>query len=145
NEYMTQNKEKLLKKMARFNVHTVPHRESLSVYVADHLEELLLCGDIVVGQKLPTENELSELFGVSRTVVREAVMQLKSMGLVETLRGIGTTVIRTTHADEPTATKIDLTTVENILHALELRLFLEPAAAMLAAERHNDNDRRKLI
>lgn len=115
---------------------------SLSVHVADQLEALIVNGGINVGEKLPTENGLCEAFGVSRTVIREAITHLKSLGLVETRRGVGTTVLQTTTIEARPAERIRPTTVEDILHVLELRLNLEPAAAALAAERHDEEDRR---
>ncbi|QOR37098.1 FadR family transcriptional regulator [Billgrantia diversa] len=117
---------------------------SLSLHVADQLEALIINGSISVGEKLPTENGLCDAFGVSRTVIREAITHLKSLGLVETRRGVGTTVLRSTTVEAMPAERISPTTVEDILHVLELRLNLEPAAAALAAERHDDEDRRIL-
>ncbi|MDX5378359.1 MAG: FadR family transcriptional regulator [Halomonas sp.] len=117
---------------------------SLSLHVADQLEALILQEQVKVGEKLPTESRLCESFGVSRTVIREAITHLKSLGLVETRRGVGTTVLRSTSVEAMPAKRISPTTVEDILHVLELRLNLEPAAAALAAERHDDEDRRIL-
>ncbi|GHA92908.1 FadR/GntR family transcriptional regulator [Modicisalibacter luteus] len=130
--------------VAQLNVQKLSREGSLSVHVADQLETLITSGGITVGQKLPTENGLCESFGVSRTVIREAITHLKSLGLVETRRGVGTTVIRTSAVEAMPAERISPTTVEDILHVLELRLNLEPAAAELAAQRHDDDDRRIL-
>lgn len=115
-------------------------RASLSRQVADQLEHKVLSGVIPVGEKLPTENALCEMFGVSRTVIREAVAKLKSMGLVETRRGHGTTVMRNAPADAPFTQMINPTTVEDILHLLELRIVVEQAAAEFAAERRDEQD-----
>ncbi|MHB0775385.1 FadR/GntR family transcriptional regulator [Halomonas sp. WWR20] len=133
-----------LANMAHLNVQKISREGSLSLHVADQLESLITGGSISVGQKLPTENGLCDAFGVSRTVIREAITHLKSLGLVETRRGVGTTVIRTTIIEAMPAKRISPTTVEDILHVLELRLNLEPAAAELAAQRHDDEDRSVL-
>lgn len=130
--------------IAQFSVRKVAQQGSLSVHVADQLEGLITQGKIPVGQKLPAENSLCESFGVSRTVIREAITHLKSLGLVETRRGVGTTVLRSATIEARPAERINPTTVEDILHVLELRLTLEPAAAELAALRHDDEDRRLL-
>ena len=61
----------------------------LSDQVADALAEEIRQGRLVVGDKLPTEAELVAQFGVSRTVVREAVSRLKSLGLVDSRQGSG--------------------------------------------------------
>ncbi|WP_240549366.1 FadR/GntR family transcriptional regulator [Billgrantia antri] len=130
--------------MAEFNVQKVAKRGSLPDHVADTLEALILEGKISVGEKLPTEARLCDSFGVSRTVIREAVTHLKSLGLVETRRGVGTTVLRSTAIEARPAERISPTTIDDILHVLELRLSLEPAAAELAALRHDVEDRRNL-
>ena len=126
--------------MAQLNIQKLPREGSLSLHVADQLETLITGSGIAVGQKLPSEKGLCESFGVSRTVIREAITHLKSLGLVETRRGVGTTVIRTATIEAMPAKSINPTTVEDILHVLELRLTLEPAAAELAALRHDDED-----
>lgn len=114
------------------------------MHVADQLEALITQGKVAVGEKLPTENSLCDSFGVSRTVIREAITHLKSLGLVETRRGVGTSVLRSSTVEARPAERINPTTVEDILHLLELRLTLEPAAAELAALRHDDEDRQRL-
>lgn len=129
---------------SRLNVRKVAQQGSLSVHVADQLESLITEGKVAVGEKLPTENSLCNSFGVSRTVIREAITHLKSLGLVETRRGVGTTVLRATKVEAKPAERISATTVQDILLVLELRLTLEPAAAELAALRHDDEDRRLL-
>ncbi|SDO12554.1 FadR/GntR family transcriptional regulator [Vreelandella arcis] len=125
-------------------VSKVTQQGSLSVHVADQLEALITQGKVGVGEKLPTENSLCDSFGVSRTVIREAITHLKSLGLVETRRGVGTSVLRSSTVEARPAERINPTTVEDILHLLELRLTLEPAAAELAALRHDDEDRQRL-
>lgn len=125
-------------------VNKVKQQGSLSVHVADQLEALIIQGNVAVGEKLPTENSLCDSFGVSRTVIREAITHLKSLGLVETRRGVGTSVLRASTLEARPAERINPTTVEDILHLLELRLTLEPAAAELAALRHDDQNRQLL-
>jgi DNA-binding FadR family transcriptional regulator len=112
--------------------------------VAGQLEELVIQKKVEVGQKLPTENSLCEIFGVSRTVIREAITHLKSLGLVETRRGVGTTVLRSTPIEARPVERIKPTTVQDILHVLELRLTMEPASAELAALRYTEEDGESL-
>ncbi|WFF42551.1 FadR family transcriptional regulator [Salinicola endophyticus] len=123
-----------------FSVQRISMQESLSRQIARQLEALITEGKIPVGDKLPTESKLCDMFGVSRTAVREAIAHLKSMGLVETRRGIGTRVLRSAPASAFPARRISATTVEDILHVLELRLALDSQAAALAAERRSDAD-----
>lgn len=130
--------------LAPLNLSKVTRQGSLSEHVAEQLEALIMEGKVSVGNKLPTENSLCESFGVSRTVVREAITHLKSLGLVETRRGVGTTVLRATAEEPKPAQHINPTTVADILYLLELRSNLEPAAAELAALRHDAADREHL-
>ena len=64
----------------------------LSDKVYDYLEEQILAGELLVGARLPTEPELSKGFGVSRTVIREAIQKLKAQGLVVSKVGNGSFV-----------------------------------------------------
>ena len=61
----------------------------LADQVARQLEARIRAGNLQPGQKLPTEAELVQQLEVSRTVVREAVSQLKSRNLVESRQGSG--------------------------------------------------------
>ena len=44
----------------------------------------------IAGQKIPTENQLSEQFGASRSSIRQAIARLNALGLTESVRGSGT-------------------------------------------------------
>src|SRR5690625_1554371 len=61
--------------------------------LVSRLSELIQDGTIGKGQKLPTESSLMQTYGVSRTVVREAISQLRAAGLVETQQGRGSFVL----------------------------------------------------
>lgn len=123
-----------------WEVTRISTQESLSRQIAQQLESLITQGRIEVGDKLPTESQLCDMFGVSRTAVREAIAHLKSMGLVETRRGIGTRVLRSAPERPFPVRRISATTVEDILHILELRLTLDCQAASLAAKRRSEMD-----
>jgi GntR family transcriptional repressor for pyruvate dehydrogenase complex len=64
-------------------------RESLVDTVVGRVREVIEQGRLRPGDRLPTETELSKQLGVSRTVVREAVNQLESVGLLSVQRGRG--------------------------------------------------------
>ena len=53
------------------------------------LSEEIISGRFVSNQQLPTEQDMIASFGVSRTVVREAIAALKAEGLVESRQGAG--------------------------------------------------------
>ena len=57
-----------------------------------YLENLITEGNLKAGDKLPSENELTELFGISRQTVRKAIGLLEEQGTVRRVRGSGTYV-----------------------------------------------------
>jgi len=60
--------------------------------VAAELERRILSGQLEPGERLPTESELCELLGVSRSVIRDAIRSLVARGLVTVRQGHGMTV-----------------------------------------------------
>ncbi len=62
---------------------------SLAARVTQQLLDSIVEGQLRAGQRLPSERELSEQFGVSRTVIREAVRGLEAKGVVEVISGRG--------------------------------------------------------
>src|SRR5712691_2780362 len=75
-------------------------RGTLTDKVTEALVRLIRGGEYPAESRLPSEKEMAERFGVSRTVVREAVSRLKSEGLVESYQGKGV-FVRRTSADVP--------------------------------------------
>jgi DNA-binding FadR family transcriptional regulator len=64
----------------------------LGVVVVHDLVAAIVTGEVKPGDLLPTESELSNLFGVSRTVVRESVKRIEEKGMVRVVQGRGTEV-----------------------------------------------------
>jgi DNA-binding transcriptional regulator YhcF (GntR family) len=62
--------------------------------VADALADAIGRGDYPVGTRLPPEFTLGRMFGASRFTIREALVELRSSGLVASRRGSGTVVLR---------------------------------------------------
>src|SRR5678810_1347444 len=67
-------------------------RKTLTEIAHQELQKAILGGTFRLGTQLPTEAELCEMFGVSRTVVREALRVLEDEGLVSRRHGVGTFV-----------------------------------------------------
>jgi Transcriptional regulators len=118
--------------------------EHLPSRIAGQIGRDIAEGRIRPGEKLPTEHVLAKGFGVSRSVVREAIAQLRNEGLVETRQGVGAFVT------DPTA-RSSLRIEQDALHdrssfrdLFELRVPLEIEAAGLAALHHDAADLRKL-
>ncbi len=72
----------------------VQHVEKISVadHLADQLRKAIVHGELLPGQHLPAERLLAEQAGVNRQAVREALQQLRQMGLVDIAQGEGVTV-----------------------------------------------------
>jgi GntR family transcriptional repressor for pyruvate dehydrogenase complex len=103
--------------------------------VTHALLEMIRSGAYPAKSRLPSETEMAQRFGVSRTVIREAVSRLKSEGLVESRQGSGV-FVRELSLDTPF--RIDPTVVDSVqavLQVAELRRGLESEIAALAAER----------
>ena len=91
-----------------------------------------------VGDKLPTESAIMQSYGVSRTVVREALSRLQAAGLVETRHGIGTFVLQPRPAQGFGIDPADIATAVDVMAVLELRISLETESAGLASLRRSD-------
>ncbi len=108
--------------------------------VVDSLAASIREGQLQPGTKLPSEAEIMSHFGVSRTVVREAISKLQASALVETRHGIGTFVLA---PQDPGNFKIaaeDFTTIADVISVLELRISLETETAGLAALRRTPDN-----
>ena len=108
---------------------------SLSETIASHLMQCITDGVYGVGDKLPSNAELCEAFGVSRTVVREAIAALKLGGRVVSRQGAGVFIAH--DGEGPTfAQKPPVEDIQACLEILELRIGIEVQAAALAAQRN---------
>lgn len=102
------------------------------------LKDKIFTGDLPAGHKLPSESELIEEFGVSRTVVREAVTRLRAEGLVETFQGRGSFVLAVPEPTSFTVESAAIRTHHDVLDMVDFRLGVECEAAALAAARLDD-------
>lgn len=116
-------------------------RQRLPEALADSLQQDILSAHLTVGDRLPSEPELAQRFGVSRTVVREAARLLVQRGLVAVSPGRGMTVAKFDGRliAEQYALLLQLSdgTFEQLL---ELRLVLEVEMSALAAARRSEED-----
>ena len=114
-----------------------PHLPAL---VASSISREIAQGRLRSGDRLPTEHALATTFGVSRTVVREAIAKLRSEGRVWSQQGRGAFVADTAN---PTVLSIDHDALQNgdaFASLFELRGILEVHAAALAARRRSKDD-----
>src|SRR6185369_14854924 len=114
-------------------LHVVPRRGAVAD-VQTRLQDQIAAGRYKPDARLPSESELCKAFGVSRPVVREALMGLQALGLTTSQPGIGTFVVS------------DRVRVPLFLgryspaHVREVRRCIEIPAARLAAERRTDRE-----
>ena len=107
--------------------------------LVDSLGQRIRDGRLGAGAKLPTEAEIMDEFGVSRTVVREALSKLQAGGLVETRHGVGTFVaVGGGEANNFRIAPEQVATIREVVAVLELRIGLEAEAAALAATRRSE-------
>ncbi|WP_394891433.1 FadR/GntR family transcriptional regulator [Mesorhizobium sp. AaZ16] len=115
----------------------IERRPKLSESVVSAIRGQVLSGEFAPGQKLPTESQLTETFGVSRTVIREAIATLAADGLVEARQGAGVFVINHP-AQAFAAISHELgNKISHALNVLEVRMGIEIESAGLAATRRN--------
>ena len=118
--------------------HTAPVRlvtERLSDRLAALLGQQIDAGALRPGDRLPTEAQLALGHGVSRTVVREAVHQLKSRQLVVSRQGSGVFVAAPAPNQPLAFDPSVLGSMQSVVHVVEVRRVLEGEMAGLAAER----------
>ena len=109
----------------------------LSERVQSQLEQLILTGNLKVNDQLPTEAELSKTFGVSRTVIREAIHRLEAQGLVHARIGSGS-YVAPFEMDQISSTVSRFSAMNRrkdvFLHLLDLRLVIETETVARVAE-----------
>jgi DNA-binding FadR family transcriptional regulator len=113
--------------------------------VTARLERAIVSGELAVGEYLPAERTLCEQLEVSRSVVREALGRLASLGLVESRHGSGTRVASPSGREISVGYERLMRGSEASLEDLAVvRLPLETTIAALAATRRSDSDLARL-
>ncbi|HSD39764.1 MAG TPA: FadR/GntR family transcriptional regulator [Rhodocyclaceae bacterium] len=117
---------------------TLRRRETLTGQLVKTISERIASGAYPVGERLPSEQVMIDEFGVSRTVVREAVANLRASGRVTTVQGVGAFVVQQERSGAFQIEASGLSVVQEMVAVLELRIALESEAAVLAAQRRTD-------
>lgn len=97
-------------------------------------------GYFQVGDKIPSENELSEMLGVSRPSVKTALDRLKTMGFLDVRVGDGTYVKNCTAEDFLRNVSGQMLQPKDLPEILELRQAIEAESLRLAIERADEQD-----
>lgn len=116
-------------------------RPNLAEQVSRDIASRIAAGTIGLGERLPSELEMSRTLGVSRAVIREAISRLKQDGLVEARQGSGAFVKRLTPPATFQLSREDIEgSTAQLSQVFELRLTIEGDAAGYAAFRRSDAD-----
>lgn len=122
-----------------FSPGNAPRRSrNLALELVESIGDRIRDGRLAAGEKLPTEAEIMAGYGVSRTVVREALSKLQAAGQVRTRHGIGTFVVGPGEAAPFRIAPEQLATLADVIAMLELRIGLETEGAALAAQRRTE-------
>lgn len=105
--------------------------------ISEALRQEIAAGVYVPGDKLPSEAQLTQAHGVSRTVIREAIAALRSDGLVEARQGAGVFVLEPAQPAMPSFQNLDTARIFSVIELLELRTAVEVEAAGFAAKRRS--------
>ncbi len=106
-------------------------RRNAAESVFEDLREAIENGDLPIGFKLPPESALAERYGVSRSVIREALRSCQTLGLTSTKTGSGTVVV-SSHPASPRYGKFSARDL------IEARPYIEVPAAGWAARRRTE-------
>ncbi len=112
-------------------------KRKLAEMVVDELRRRIGAGEFGPGTKLPTESQLTTHFGVSRTVIREAIAALAADGMVQPRQGAGVFVMAQALWAFSSIGGERSNKISVALNVLEVRMGIEIEAAGLAAQRRS--------
>lgn len=120
-------------------------RTNVSNVVFEQLREQIISGEWAPGDKIPSENELAQLLGVSRITVRQSLQKLTTLGLLETRVGEGS-FVKELSAGIYMNSIIPAIVLDSsaTMEALEFRQIIEGEAAGLAAIKATEDEINKL-
>jgi len=108
----------------------------------ERIKEMIVSGELGPGDRLPKELDLAERLGLSRNSLREAVKALSLIHVLDVRQGDGTyvTSLQPEVLLDTVGFLLDFHRDDSVLHLLQVRRILEPAATAMAAQLMPDND-----
>lgn len=122
-------------------------KASISDHIVEKIIEHIILNKLSPNDMLPSENKITQEFGVSRLVCREALAKLQGMGIIRSRQGKGV-FINDVDSIEMSSNALKLMhnfgsiTIDNIL---EIRIIIEPIMAKLAAQKRNPANAKSLL
>ena len=118
---------------------------SRSEMVIERITEFIFSGQYSVGEILPPEKKLCEMFGISRSIMREAIKVLAAKGLLEVKQGFGTVVcLPKDEVPEKALMTYMAAHSVSLAQLMEVRAPLEIAIAKLAAAGRTDEHLQRM-
>ncbi|MEB3102553.1 FadR/GntR family transcriptional regulator [Ferviditalea candida] len=109
--------------------------------ILDQFKDLLITKKLKIGQKIPTEIELSETWGISRASLREAMRVLDVLGIIEAKSGEGTIIKQADPENlKNIMSLVALSRGIDTVELYEVRTVIEMYSVRLAAMRRSDQD-----
>lgn len=121
-------------------------KKNTSQMIVEYILNQIQSGEIKKGDRLMTEHEFSELLGVSRVPIREALCVLSTVGILESRQGGGRYVTNECNADILGHMLYDYAILENVSleQMLDVRFLLEPEIARKAAILATQEQRKRI-
>ncbi len=133
--------------LSNSNFKSVTRPKNLSSQIVEQLMDAINKGVFGAGNYLPSESKLVEIFGVSRGVIREALLMLSAKGVIEIQKGKGALLLKPS-IDNIFDSFSSLVNYrcgnEGLRYTQEIRMVIEPQIAALSAEKRSDEDISKL-
>ncbi|WP_175623987.1 FadR/GntR family transcriptional regulator [Pseudocolwellia agarivorans] len=117
-----------------FKLNQMKKSGNLTNDLAASLRNKIITGNLQVGAKLPSSKIVEELAGVSRSVVREAIAQLRAEGLVESRQGVGVFISKIPEKNAFKITQKEMESITDAIQILELRMAVEVEMSGMAAK-----------
>lgn len=121
-------------------------KRPLPQIIADKIIDLIESKELLLGEKLPSEQELMKELSVGRGTIREAIKSLVSRNIVEIRRGVGTFVAEKTGVvEDPLGFSFINNKKKLVKDSMDVRLLLEPSIAKWAARNATDSEILEII
>lgn len=119
----------------------IQDRETVPSKIVDAIVDLIINKELQPGDKLPSENEWMEIFGVGRNSIREAIKMLSGLGIVEIRKGQGTFVAKRVSSNMFNPLLFAMVLDQPLsIHLVELRIMIEKGVGELAIDKASEDE-----